>query len=131
MDDFTTKVIFRVYPQGYDRVIALFPFEVADVDGKFCLAYQHVGQHGAADFLHVWGETRNAQPDEYAELKAELERIGYRLEVVPLVEPPMFDVVVWVYMSEAERNAARQGYSDAFFAAYGVRPDIPFLIEGF
>jgi hypothetical protein len=40
----------------------------------------HIGQHGAAD-PHIVHDTRPARPHEYASLKAELERIGYRLTV--------------------------------------------------
>jgi len=45
------------------------------------MSYVHVGQHGAADYNLVVGQSKPAQPAEYAELKAELENIGYNLEV--------------------------------------------------
>ena len=75
----TTVVVFRTFKDGGD-VIALFPTLVNYPDGA-CESYQHVGQHGAADYAHCVKITRVATPEEYAPLKAELESIGYRLEV--------------------------------------------------
>jgi hypothetical protein len=69
-------VVFRVWPNG--DVIALFPDEPADNEGH-CMSYEHFGQHGAADYRHVSSQTRPATTEEAAELKAELENIGYKL----------------------------------------------------
>ena len=44
--------IFRRWKDSGD-VIALFPAIPADIDGRYCLSYEHVGQHGAADFHGV------------------------------------------------------------------------------
>ena len=72
-----TTVIFRkCEPRG---IIALFPL-IDECPGR-CLSYEHTGQHGIADYGHVIGMTRPAQPHEYADLKAELERIGYKLKI--------------------------------------------------
>jgi hypothetical protein len=72
-------VIFRRFRDG--DVIALFPSIAAECLNAWpCLSYMHIGQHGAADPRLV-SDTRPAKPREYAELKAELERIGYRLTV--------------------------------------------------
>lgn len=72
-------VIFRRFPDG--DVIALLPYLPAEGLNPWpCPSFMHVGQHGAADPLIVY-DTLPARPYEYAALKAELERIGYRLTV--------------------------------------------------
>lgn len=78
-----TKVIFRKWPkkEGGD-VIALFPLEIADNSGVFCSSYERVGQHSGADCRGVINRTKPAKPSEYADLKVELERIGYELEII-------------------------------------------------
>jgi hypothetical protein len=75
------KVIFRKYPQG--DVIALFPRIPFDNRGNLCLSYsyQHLGQHGGADFAWVIDQTFLATPKEYASLAKELRDIGYKLEI--------------------------------------------------
>lgn len=74
-----TKVIFRKFKDGGD-IIALFPEFVNYPDG--CIeSYQHLGQHGAADYSHCIAISKPASVKEYAPLKAELERIGYKLEI--------------------------------------------------
>lgn len=77
-----TKVIFRKWPRktGGD-VIALFPAIAGTYDLWTCSSYQHIGQHGAATVM-LSRCTKPAKPSEYADLKEELERIGYRLKVV-------------------------------------------------
>ena len=69
----TTPVIFRKFRKGGD-VIALFPTLVADMNPALCQSYMHVGQHGAAA---PGKELVPAAPEEYANLLAELRRIGY------------------------------------------------------
>lgn len=61
-------------------VLALFPFIEATRGGS-CLSYEHVGQHGAANYTGCIAATVVAKPSEYAPLKRELETIGYVLEV--------------------------------------------------
>ena len=75
-----TKVIFRVWKDNQE-VIALFPEVPADINGFLCSSYQHVGQHGAADYDLVISRTTPAKPDQYRELQKELETLGYCLEV--------------------------------------------------
>ena len=73
-------VVFRVWPvkDGGD-VIALFP-TLPEGFGRVT-SYQHIGQHGAADYgLVVWS-TRPATPEEYAPLERELRSIGYFLTI--------------------------------------------------
>lgn len=77
-----TKVIFRKYRKGGD-ILALFPEVPADNRGHYCQSYEHVGQHGAADYYGcIHKLTVPAKPVEYADLMAELEHRGYCLLVV-------------------------------------------------
>jgi hypothetical protein len=69
------------------EVIALFPALPGGRLGE-CISYVHVGQHGAADHGYVIGTTLPAQPDEYADLQAELVRVGYDDLRVYLREQP-------------------------------------------
>lgn len=71
-----TKVIFRAWDHKPDRgfngkVIAVFPDLPAY--GDSVTTYEHIGQHGSADYGHLLECTRLATPKEYAELKRELE----------------------------------------------------------
>jgi hypothetical protein len=77
-----TKVIFRVYRDKNKDVIALFPEILADTNAYNCQSYLHVGQHGAADPVTVISQTRPATPKQYADLKKELTRRGYRLDIL-------------------------------------------------
>lgn len=69
-------VLFRVDSGG---VTAVFPTEPGDYSGNMT-CYAHVGQHSGCSF-GWYLTTRAATPAEYADLKAELESIGYRLKV--------------------------------------------------
>lgn len=73
-----TVVVFRRYKEG--DIIALFPLDINYPDGC-CESYQHIGQHGAADYYHVVKGTKPAQPFQYANLQRELEGRGYNLEI--------------------------------------------------
>lgn len=72
------KVIFRKFKDN-GEVIAFFPWIRTGNTGVFCLSYMHNGQHGDASYPH--SKTVPCSPDEYAALKAELESIGYVLDV--------------------------------------------------
>lgn len=72
------RVVFRKWKNG--SVIALFPDE-AWTDTQ-CASYEHVGQHGGADYSHVVRATKPATAQESASLAAELESIGYKLRIV-------------------------------------------------
>ena len=76
-----TLVIFRRWRNNGD-IIALFPELPADCQGYFCDAYEHVGQHGGADYQGVVRETKPVSLEDAADLIQELERIGYRLKVI-------------------------------------------------
>lgn len=77
----TDIVVFRRW-RDTGTVIALFPELPADYQGWFCDAYEHVGQHGGADFHGVVQHSTPAPPDEYADLAEELRRIGYNLRPI-------------------------------------------------
>lgn len=77
-----TKVVFRWWNVSKD-VIALFPYIRHDGNGYVCESYEHVGQHGGADYGYIIRTSRPATPEEYADLKAELENYyGYNLRVM-------------------------------------------------
>ena len=76
-----TFVVFRKWRETGD-VIALFPALPADIHGRYCDAYEHVGQHGGADYHGVIQATRPVSGSEAASLKRELTRRGYRLVVI-------------------------------------------------
>lgn len=74
-----TEVVFRKWKNG-GEIVALFPYEIQNVGG-YCLSYEHVGQHSDADYIHCIINSKPANESEYADLKAELEGIGYKLKV--------------------------------------------------
>ena len=94
-----TLVVFRRWPgsSGGD-IIALFPAQPADYLGRFCDAYEHVGQHSGADYHGVVQVTKPLSDHEAADLIRELERIGYRLKSIRRVSRKRH---------EARRAAAR------------------------
>ena len=71
-----TDVIFRKWPGG--DIIALFPYDISL--HYHCSSYEHVGQHSPADYDLVISKTKPAK--DFQDLKAELERIGYKLRVI-------------------------------------------------
>lgn len=74
-------VVFRKW-RDTGTIIALFPELPADNQGWYCDSYEHVGQHGGADFHGVVQHSTPARPDEYADLAVELTRIGYSLRPI-------------------------------------------------
>jgi hypothetical protein len=76
-DDEETPVLFRVHREyGIDEVVAVFPCDPADLDGQQMTCYAHFGQHSGCGF-GWYQETRPAKPEEYADLKQELEGAPY------------------------------------------------------
>lgn len=76
-------VIFRVWRGEGGGVIALFPELIEYVrSGQHCTCYEHVGQHGTADYAGVISRTRPAKPKEYADLKRELEAAPYHYRLI-------------------------------------------------
>lgn len=79
----TFDVIFRKEKSGYlkGEIYALFPHKVETHEGHV-MAYAHVGQHAHADYNYCIHSSVPAKPEEYADLKKELESIGYNLNVI-------------------------------------------------
>ncbi len=90
----TTSVIFRLDREGI--VFALFPELPSDNYGYYCTAYQHIGQHSAANFQGCIAQSRPALADEYADLFEELERRGYHLHVHQRATPVMHERRRWI-----------------------------------
>ena len=88
MDKNITQVVFRKFKDVNKDVIALFPEDIYDGVGgdfvrtKLCMSYMHLGQHSSADYHYVVSDSVPAKPEEYNELKKELEQIGYSLNVI-------------------------------------------------
>ena len=82
-DKETTDMVFRVdkTKDFKGTVFALFPHEVCDFKGNVT-SYQHVGQHGGANYGHCIATSRPATEKEYADLKKELEGFGYNINVL-------------------------------------------------
>lgn len=76
-----TLVIFRRWRDTGD-IIALFPELPSDHEGRFCEAYEHVGQHGGADYQGVIAATKPVESEAAADLATELARIGYKLRPI-------------------------------------------------
>jgi hypothetical protein len=74
-------VVFRRWRDSGD-VIALFPEIPADIFGDFCEAYEHIGQHGAADYGVVIQATMPVEPEDATGLANELTQIGYNLRPI-------------------------------------------------
>jgi hypothetical protein len=76
-----TLVVFRRWKENGD-IIALFPELPSDIYGFFCDSYEHVGQHGGADYYGVIQATKPVRNKAAKELAKELTRIGYRLKPI-------------------------------------------------
>ena len=73
-----TVVVFRKWKDNGD-IIALFP-DIKENNGT-CSSYEHIGQHGEADYVHCIAGSRPATPNEAQDLLKELRGLGYNLEV--------------------------------------------------
>lgn len=82
-DTYITEVIFRKWRSNNyaNKIIALFPYAVETLAGSI-MSYEHIGQHGGADYNHCINMTVPAKAEEYKDLKEELEYIGYNLKVI-------------------------------------------------
>jgi hypothetical protein len=77
----TDSVVFRRWKDS-GTIIALFPELPADIHGWYCDAFEHVGQHGGADYSGVIQATTPADLTEASDLAEELTRIGYKLRPI-------------------------------------------------
>lgn len=76
-DTHKTVVVFREYKDG--DVLALFPEVEHNWKMGLCESYQHIGQHGGADYSHCIRITKPAK--DFSKLQNELERMGYNLDI--------------------------------------------------
>jgi hypothetical protein len=78
----SVPVIFRAERGGPCRgeVTAVFPTLPASRDGHEVTVYARTGQHSGGS-RGWYQQTRAATPAEYANLKSELESLGYRVDV--------------------------------------------------
>jgi len=79
MDVEKTKVIFKKFKDD-QTILAIFP----ELPGTWrfwedCMSYAHLGQHG--DCSIGCRNLPSATPEEYHNLKLELESIGYNLDI--------------------------------------------------
>jgi len=79
-----TPVIFRKWREQPQTILALFPTEPGDISGVFCSCYEHVGQHGSADYHGCVARTTPATTTEYSELLTELKSYGTGQEYADL-----------------------------------------------
>lgn len=79
-DEEATLVVFRTFNDKYQDAIALFPEHVTYPNGD-CESYQHLGQHGTANYNHCISMSRPSTEKEIQILKRELESIGYNLKI--------------------------------------------------
>ena len=103
MPDETIPVVFRRWRDG-DEIIALFPGIPTDLYGQFCEAYEHVGQHGGADYQGVIQATKPVSDEDAASLAAEMRRIGYSLTIIKRASPTHHE----------RRRAAARAYAEKF-----------------
>lgn len=79
MEPDVLEIMFRRWLGDYSKghVIALFPNIITSYEGKAetVVSYEHVGQHGDANYDYVVSRTASAMPEEYAPLLAELKTI--------------------------------------------------------
>jgi len=89
----TTLVIFRQWrANNGGGIIALFPEIPSDNQGRFCESFEHVGQHGGADYYGVMAATKPVKPADYKDLARELKGRGYNLKVIVRASRRMHDL---------------------------------------
>lgn len=77
MAEAPVPVIFKKERGG---IFAAFPTLPGSLDPLTMCSYAHIGQHSSAHESYI-AEAKPAHPEEYADLKRELEQIGYRLKI--------------------------------------------------
>jgi hypothetical protein len=78
-----TVVKFFKY-RGSEAILAYFPnlnYNKRLYGNRMKSCYHHVGQHGACSTDYIKGR-KYAKPEEYKDLKEELESIGYNLKIL-------------------------------------------------
>lgn len=77
-----TLVVFRKWRDQPKTVFALFPELPSDHLGLYCDSYERIGQHAGADYHGCINASNPVSAEEAADLRQELQRIGYRLKVI-------------------------------------------------
>jgi hypothetical protein len=82
-DTYITEVIFRkdTTKDFKGTIFALMPYEIATRDGMVT-SYQHIGQHISAEYFGCILVSKPATESEYADLKREMEGLGYNLKTI-------------------------------------------------
>lgn len=80
-DKHKTKVKFLIHPKYGNEVFAFFPAEKWSIQENMFSSYAHIGQHSPCHIDYA-NECINATPEQYNDLKKELETIGYNLEII-------------------------------------------------
>ena len=83
-DKLKTAVMFRKETKDKEfkgEIFALFPYEEFSPRAD-CTSYAHIGQHGGADYKFSISASKPATPEEYKDLKTELESLGYNLQII-------------------------------------------------
>jgi hypothetical protein len=75
-----TKVLF--VKDEYNDVVAVFPYDLGTNNSETMSCYAHIGQHSSCHSDWVVSSHKNVAPNEYSDLKEELESIGYELEIL-------------------------------------------------
>lgn len=77
-----TLVVFRRWRDRPKTIFALFPALPSDHAGFYCDSYERIGQHAGADYYACVNASDPVSAEDAADLRRELERIGYRLKVI-------------------------------------------------
>ena len=94
-------MLFRKYRNG--DIIALMPY-VIETFRYNCQSYMHIGQHGPARLSNVIKYTKPAKEEEYAELKQELESIGYIVKPIDRVNQKKLQNTINSYVYGKQNN---------------------------
>lgn len=82
-----TAVVFRTWKGSHKETTALFPYEIESFGqhgNVACSCFEHIGQHGGADYENVIRQTRPATAEEIAELTRELTAAPYEYNLRPI-----------------------------------------------
>ena len=71
-----TEVQFRIFK---GEIVAIFPYDI--YLAAFVTSYARIGQHSACSW-DINNFSKPATPEQYKDLKTELENIGYNLKVI-------------------------------------------------
>ena len=74
-------VIFRRWNDTGD-IVAIFPEQPADDQGRFCLAHDELGQQIAAEYEQIIQDTTPVSSPEYGRFAHELRLLGYDLQPI-------------------------------------------------